>query len=200
MNWDLYKFISVEQMMTDIGKGIGNANRHMQELSQTAINSLAVKDGSISVHFELTSKSESKSSGIDLPSLQPLLGAKTFRLTSDATTEQVVNKASIVLNIVSVAPTEEAKKPVDPGVDTGLKETLEERLGPIKYIEPVVKELLDKLQQDPALSALSKQAYSMALNALLDEYNASGDDAALRAGFIDFLVAHSGFITNYLNR
>ncbi|MDB5251682.1 MAG: hypothetical protein JWP27_851 [Flaviaesturariibacter sp.] len=199
MNWDLYKFISVEQMMTDIGKGIGNANRQMQKLSQTSINSLAVKDGSITVQFELTSKSESTANGLDIPGLQPLLGAKTFRLTSDTATEQVINKASIVLNIVSVAPAEGPALPTVPGIGGGLKDALEKKLATVKDIDVYMKSLLTSLAKESSLSQSDKKEYSAALGRLLDSYEKTGDIGALRAGFLDFLVAHETFFRHYLN-
>ena len=99
-------FIATPDLLAQIGEGIGKAHENLWNFSRAGaeVGVLAVKDAQVTVSFELTSIAEQTHDSTSLPSPFPLLGAKTFTVTSNSETQTAVNKATIVLNIVNVMP------------------------------------------------------------------------------------------------
>lgn len=133
---DLQKFIGVDAMLTDIGRGIGLANKELVMRSKSDLGSLAVKTADVTVSFEITSVAEK--SKYNVSSDYPLLlGAKTLSFGTDTFEEKQINRCTITLNIVAVAPATE--KETSPSV-TGKPGTIPDDMMP-----DFVKTLGDKI-------------------------------------------------------
>lgn len=104
---DRGKFISVRNLLEDIGAGIGKANFSLWKESESPYGILAVKTAKVSVDFEMTSSAidRNESFSLNAPPL-PFLGAKTLTLSSDTYSKEnrELNRANIILEIVSIAP------------------------------------------------------------------------------------------------
>src|SRR5687768_18552491 len=104
---DPYKFISTSELLAQIGEGIGRAHENLRRHSRPAseeVGMLAVKTAQVNVNFELTSNGSKNVKDVGLPDGLPFLGVKTFTFTETVDNKSIINRATIVLNIVNVIP------------------------------------------------------------------------------------------------
>jgi hypothetical protein len=190
---DDYKFITTTDLLSQIGEGIGLAHENLAKhtISTQEIGMLAVKNAEVTVSFELTSVASSATSTAGVPSPFPLSGAKTFSFTSKDDSTTIINKATVVLNIVNVMPqkTEDdnAKNEDDvktipgtgtgiPGTGTGVPGTAS---GAVKY-----KDIIAKLEQAAAqlqrlpLSAQDKEKILKKIRTAIELYKQNKESEA----------------------
>ncbi len=108
------RFIGIDALLTDIGRGIGLGARELVLRSRSDIGGLAVKTAEVNLSFEMTSRAAQTRDGLEAD--LPLLGAKTISLVSAAQEEQRINRCSIRLEIVAIVADDDTdtEKPTKP--------------------------------------------------------------------------------------
>lgn len=173
------KFISVRNLLEDIGYGIGKANYSLWKESSSPVGMLVVKNAKVTIDFEMTSSAVDRAESLSLGGSSPVyfLGAKTLTVSSDVSSKEdrSINHAQITLEIVSVVP-ESSEKP-----DSKLKENLSQavnllrnRLTDLKISEKAkkniiaslnnVEELLNNNKIEEARNALTNLAQEYSIN------------------------------------
>ena len=179
---DSPRFISVRDLLTDIGGGIGMANAAMSLRAATEIGTLVVKSADIEVSMELTSHAQSSrtSVGADLP----VLGAKTLSFGSDTLKESSVNRLQIKLQVVAVQPPAKAAETADAGKPLDAAEALSAVGGAANF-----RRVLDQLS-----GQLGRNGMPAGKRALIDDEIGSarallngGDIARARSATVDLL-------------
>ena len=104
------QFIGIDDLLTDIGRGIGSANRELAVSSRSVIGSLAVKSASVNLSFEMTSTASQRRDSVSAGG--PLFGAKTLSIGTQTFDQNQTNRCTIGLEIVAVPDA----APTPPGV------------------------------------------------------------------------------------
>jgi hypothetical protein len=94
------QFIGIDDLLTDIGRGIGSANRELAVSSRSVIGSLAVKSASVNLSFEMTSTASQRRDSVSAGG--PLFGAKTLSIGTQTFDQNQTNRCTIGLEIVAV--------------------------------------------------------------------------------------------------
>jgi hypothetical protein len=103
------KFKSIAILLEEAGEGIGKGDKLLQKASTTEIGTLVVKDGTITIDFELTSEATDRSI-----SAGPVFGAKTvsFSAAASEVNSKDSSRAKVQLNLVRIPSEKPADAPV----------------------------------------------------------------------------------------